>query len=77
MFGLINGVAILLWHLASLESFGVPYLYPLVPFDLVVVKDTFIRLGDLNKRLRILAPFNRMRMSNEGIIHKKEDQSGE
>jgi spore germination protein KA len=61
MFGLINGIAIVFWHLASLESFGVPYLYPLVPFELSAMKDTFIRLGVLKKRFRILAPFNRIR----------------
>jgi len=77
MLGLINGIAIILWHLASLESFGVPYLYPLVPFELEVVKDTFIRLGGLNKRLKLLAPFNRMRMGNGGIIHTKGKQDGE
>lgn len=61
MFGLINGIAIVFWHLASLESLGVPYLYPLVPFELSAMKDTFIRYGILKKRFRILAPFNRVR----------------
>jgi spore germination protein KA len=77
MFGLINGVAIILWYVASLESFGVPYLYPLVPFDFAGMKDTFIRLGTANKRLRILAPFNRIRIGNENIIPKKGKQAGE
>jgi len=61
IFGLINGIAIIFWHLASLESFGVPYLYPVIPFDLAAMKDTFLRIGVLKKRLRILAPGNRTR----------------
>lgn len=60
MFGLFNGIVILLWYLLSLESFGVPYLYPLVPFDLEGMKDTIIRAPyiHLKKRLGLLAPEN-------------------
>lgn len=67
MFGLINGIVIVLWHVLSLESFGVPYLYPLVPFNLEGMKDTFIRapVSNLKKRLRILTPYNRIRMDNK------------
>ena len=67
MFGLINGFVIIFWHLVSLESFGVPYLYPMVPFDLEGMKDTFIRapLSVMKKRLRILVPYNRIRMNNK------------
>lgn len=67
MFGLINGIVIVLWHAVSLESFGVPYLYPLIPFNLEGMKDTFIRapVSVLKKRLRILAPYNRIRMNNK------------
>lgn len=61
MFGLINGIAIVFWHLASLESFGAPYLYPFVPFELSAMLDTFIRLDFLRKRFRLLAPSNRAR----------------
>ncbi|OPZ87870.1 MAG: Spore germination protein B1 [Firmicutes bacterium ADurb.Bin419] len=43
MFGFINGLTLIIWHLVSLRSFGMPYLYPLVPFDLQAMKDTFIR----------------------------------
>jgi len=61
MFGLINGIAIIFWHIASLESFGVPYIYPLVPFELSAMRDTFVRIGVLQKRFKIFAPFNRLR----------------
>ena len=65
MFGLINGIVIILWHMISLESFGVPYFYPLIPFDFEGMKDTFIRapISLLKKRLKILSPFNRTRMN--------------
>jgi len=43
MFGFLNGLTLVIWHLVSLRSFGMPYLYPLVPFDLGAMKDTFIR----------------------------------
>lgn len=68
MFGLLNGIVLVTWHLVSLESFGVPYFYPLVPFNLEGMKDTFVRLpfSALNKRLRLLAPSNRIRMNDKG-----------
>lgn len=67
MFGLINGIVIVLWHAVSLKSFGIPYLYPVVPFDLEGMKDTFIRapFSVLKKRLRILAPYNRIRINDK------------
>ena len=69
MYGLINGVAILMWRLLCLESFGMPYLYPLVPFDSEAMKDSIIRasFSHLTKRFEVLAPNNRHRMSKRGI----------
>lgn len=66
-FGLINGVIILLWHLMTLKSFGLPYLYPVVPINLAGLKDTLIRApyGFLKKRLPLLAPTNRKRMKQK------------
>ncbi len=66
IFGIINGLIIIIWHMVSLESFGVPYMYPLVPFDFEGMKDTIIRapFSVLKKRLRILSPYNRIRMNN-------------
>lgn len=43
MFGLICGMTILICHAVSLESFGMPYLYPLVPFNRKAMMNTFIR----------------------------------
>jgi len=69
MFGLINGIAIIFWHMLRQESFGVPYLYPLVPFDREALKDSFVRMpfGHLRKRFEILSKNNRQRMSQKGI----------
>jgi spore germination protein KA len=69
MFGLINGIAIVIWHLVRQESFGMPYMYPLVPFDPEAMKDTFIRAPfySLKKRFEILVKNNRQKVGSQGI----------
>lgn len=69
IFGLINGVIIILWHLCSLKSFTVPYLHPIIPFDKEGIKDSLIRapLKNLKKRMKVLSPFNTVRASDKGI----------
>ncbi|NLX64642.1 MAG: spore germination protein [Clostridiaceae bacterium] len=51
-FGVIMGLLATLLHLASLRSFGTPYLWPIVPLNLSGLKDVFIRmpLWTLSKR---------------------------
>ncbi|HEX3031978.1 MAG TPA: spore germination protein, partial [Bacillota bacterium] len=68
MFGLINGIVLVIWHLTCLQSFGVPFFYPFVPFSLEGMKDTPLRLpqSSLKKRLRMMAPFNRYRLGAKG-----------
>lgn len=41
--GIIFGLMIILVHLCSLRSFGVPYLSPIAPLSLRDLKDTFVR----------------------------------
>lgn len=67
MFGVINGLVLVILHITSLKSFGVPYLYPLVPFSPAGLKDALIRApqNTLRQRLRILAPFNQVRVKNK------------
>lgn len=67
MFGFLNGFFILLWNMVTLESFGVPYLYPVVPIELKGWKDIFIRapLKLLKKRLSFVAPINKTRLGNK------------
>jgi hypothetical protein len=40
----ILGLLAALLHLASLRSFGTPYLWPIVPLDFSGLKDVFIRM---------------------------------
>lgn len=43
IFGFFNGSFIILWRMSILESFGVPYLYPIIPVEFEGWKDVFIR----------------------------------
>ena len=67
MFGVINGVVIIIWHMITLESFSLPYLYPVVPFDSKAMKDTFVRFPftKLNKRFDLYTSSNKTRMNNQ------------
>ncbi len=60
-FGIIIGMLGTLVHLASLESFGAPYLSPIVPFDSDDSKDALIRapLWTLRGRPKGIARDNR------------------
>jgi len=42
-FGILLGLLAFLVYLASLYSFGIPYLTPLTPYNREAMKDTFIR----------------------------------
>lgn len=43
LYGIMLGMLMMLIHLTSLRSFGVPYLSPLAPFKLQDLKDSFVR----------------------------------
>lgn len=43
LYGILYGLLLILIHLASLRSFGVPYLTPLAPWNLNDLKDTVVR----------------------------------
>jgi spore germination protein KA len=68
MYGLINGIVITAWHMVSLHSFSLPYVYPLIPFDREAMKDTLIRapMRSLKKRFSLLSPNNRSRTNDQG-----------
>ncbi|MFD0697900.1 spore germination protein [Paenibacillus sp. GCM10027628] len=57
LFGILVGCMAILIHMASIKSFGIPYLSPLAPFLKPNIKDIFIRLPwwKLNTRPIILA----------------------
>lgn len=44
IYGIMLGTFVLVNHLCSLNSFGVPYLSPIAPVKTVDLKDTFVRL---------------------------------
>ncbi|MGE7876652.1 spore germination protein [Peribacillus muralis] len=44
IYGIMLGTFVLVNHLCSLKSFGVPYLSPIAPVKTVDLKDTFVRL---------------------------------
>ena len=43
LFGLITSLIILITHLASLRSFGIPFLYPVMPLSPAELKDVVVR----------------------------------
>lgn len=43
-FGIIMGLLVTILHLASLRTFGTPYLWPIAPLDFASLKDAFIRM---------------------------------
>jgi spore germination protein KA len=64
IFGLCTGLLILLFHLCQMESFGVPYLSPIVASKDNQYQDTFFRLPLKFQKERPLAlgPINKRRM---------------
>ena len=66
-FGITMGVMALLFHLASLESFGSHYLYPYAPFSLTDMKDSIVRapLWRMRTRPATLRPQDAVRQNME------------
>lgn len=53
LYGITVGLLILLTHLVSIRSYGVPYLFPLAPFDWQTIRrDVFARAAWWNMRQR-------------------------
>ena len=54
MFGFLNCVVLVIWHMTFLESFSLSFLHPIIPFDFNAIKDTLVRapFKKLNKRFR-------------------------
>lgn len=69
IFGVVCGLTFLFWYLSTLSSFGMPYLYPLVPYDKQGMKDLFIRsrASMLKKRMKFLSPNNIVRTGDKGV----------
>lgn len=52
LFGVLMGILVLMIYLASLRSFGVPYLTPIMPLQIQDLKDVFMRLPWRKMRTR-------------------------
>ncbi|WP_027365813.1 spore germination protein [Desulfotruncus alcoholivorax] len=63
LFGLISGVILIVVHMASIRSFGVPYLDPVAPVVTEDLKDSLVRAPwwAMRKRPHLIAQNNTMR----------------
>jgi spore germination protein KA len=65
LFGVMTALMVILYHLCSLRSFGVPYLSPLAPINFHDMQDTLIRMPrwSMFQRPRLVAYKDPRRMS--------------
>ncbi|MBU8880849.1 spore germination protein [Bacillus sp. FJAT-29790] len=65
LIGVMMGIIAIIIHLATLRSFGVPYLSPIAPLKIKELKDSFIRapLWKMNTRPHFTGNFNQYRQS--------------
>ena len=66
LYGIACGIAVIIGHLISLKSFGVPYMYPIAPYDKEGMKDfIFMRpIKEMNFRPKPISN-NRNRRRND------------
>ncbi|SCZ00090.1 spore germination protein [Alkaliphilus peptidifermentans] len=80
LYGVILAILLLLSHLCSLKSFGIPYLHPFVNFvdDIGDMKDTFVRapMPSMNNRETVgnKKQKNRLDDKREEFRYEKEDK---
>ncbi len=81
IYGIIMGILVLLIHLASLRSFGVPYLSPFTPVSFKDLKDSVIMtpLWTMKKRPSFIQKNNPTRMKNDikveaGLTDKDDEK---
>jgi spore germination protein KA len=73
LYGVMIGLILILNHLLSLKSFGVPYLSPLVPGNFQGMKDLLVRgpLWWMNNRPSFLQPLDKTRLSDKTVEQLK------
>lgn len=66
-FGIMSGLIAMVIHLASLRSFGIPYLAPLAPFVSSNLKDIFVRVPwwAMFTRPRLISKKNKVRQGTD------------
>lgn len=76
--GFLAGVAIFALTLLFTKSFGVSYLWPLIPLNVQALKDMFVRMPIPTKTMRpaILKPLDKDRLEPAGTSRKKERDTG-
>jgi len=69
IYGILVGLLIIVGHMASLRSFGVPYLSPLAPMSVGDLKDTLIRApwSEMEHRPTSLGVKNARRINGEFV----------
>ncbi|UJF34203.1 spore germination protein [Paenibacillus hexagrammi] len=74
LFGVVVGLILIVNHVLSLKSFGVPYMAPVVPGNFEAMKDTVIRgpLWWMKKRPSLLHTPNRNRVGTQVTDHLKQ-----
>ncbi|MCR6545728.1 spore germination protein [Dehalobacterium formicoaceticum] len=75
IYGIMLGIAVILTHLCSLRSFGMPYTSPLAPMKLSDMKDVFIRVPwwAMLTRPRALGMKNRVRQKSNRMTEQAEN----
>lgn len=65
LFGIMVLLSVIVFHLCSIRSYGLPYLSPLAPVSFSDLKDSLIRvpIWMMDKRPRLLASKNRQRQA--------------
>ncbi|CQR48302.1 Spore germination protein A1 [Paraliobacillus sp. PM-2] len=66
LLGIMLGIIMVIVHLSTLRSFGVPYLSPMAPMKYSEIKDTMMRAPwwKLNKRPHLTGEYNEYRQSS-------------
>lgn len=74
LYGIMVGLILIVNHLLSLRSFGVPYLSPLVPGDMTGMKDLIFRapLWSMKKRPSFLRPIDPTRVDANTVEQLKQ-----
>ena len=67
--GLLGGLALVFLVMVMTKSFGVPYLWPALPFNFKAMKDVIFRLPLPSKVMRpaVLKPLDKDRLENGGM----------
>lgn len=78
LYGVFAGIILIMLHVVSLRSFGVPYLAPIAPSNLSGMLDTVIRgpLWALNRRPQMFRPRQERRINKPAFIQHQPKKGG-